>query len=323
MDEFTMLSHILLPMVQRMMQILTRVAPSGVAEAVKHLGATAGFLIDADEAYDTLVAFPDPILRKHVLAISGNHIKLERAIDKQDKETFVALCEEMPNSTPFLSACGMLLVYTQASAACKQPENRPTTAEEMRRLASIALAYQKHFGALQDGWLDEMCRQVIMGALAVSQYGTAEERQQQLDNCMALRAYEHFYCFFLELAHKAYPDLQPIRKYAREHFGDDEVERRFLKTHTDDVQPTETKHFPLITEQCIKEGKVERVEQELRAACRASARELWKTIHINEALGYLASENLTSQTVYDYCKDYFGLSYSVRNFTKYRYSSSE
>lgn len=77
--------------------------------------------------------------------------------------------------------------------------------------------------------------------------------------------------------------------------------------------------FALLTELCIKEGKAEAVEAELRSAACASAAKLVAAIRTNEALGYLDTKNMSSQALYDALNDYFGLDYSVRNFTKYRH----
>lgn len=75
--------------------------------------------------------------------------------------------------------------------------------------------------------------------------------------------------------------------------------------------------FCLLTDQCRKEGKTEIVEAELRSAC-VSAPKLIKAIRTNEALGYLDTKNMSSQALYNALNDYFGLKYTVRNFTKYR-----
>jgi len=77
--------------------------------------------------------------------------------------------------------------------------------------------------------------------------------------------------------------------------------------------------FALLTAQCIQEGKAEAVEAELRSAANGSAAKLVAAIRTNEALGYLDTKNMSSQALYDALNAYFGLKYSVRNFTKYRH----
>ena len=73
--------------------------------------------------------------------------------------------------------------------------------------------------------------------------------------------------------------------------------------------------FPLLSDQCHKENKVEGVEAELRAACRGTAVALWKTIRTNEALGYLLTKNMSASKIYHDFADYFGeLPYNERNF---------
>lgn len=73
--------------------------------------------------------------------------------------------------------------------------------------------------------------------------------------------------------------------------------------------------FEFITEQCRKEGKVEAVEAELRAASKGTAVAMWKTIRTNEALGYLSTKDVAASKIYKSLAAYFGeLPYNERNF---------
>lgn len=91
------------------------------------------------------------------------------------------------------------------------------------------------------------------------------------------------------------------------------------KTTEIEETPSEAEtHFPLLTAQCIKEGKAEAVEAELRSAARGSALKLMQCIRTHEALGYLDTKNLSSQALYDALNAYFGLKYKYPNFAKYR-----
>ena len=85
---------------------------------------------------------------------------------------------------------------------------------------------------------------------------------------------------------------------------------------TEEVVPEPVQHhFTLLTDLCCKENKVAAVEAELRAACKGTAVELWRVIRTNEALGYMAANNLQTAKVYRAFRDYFGeLPYTERNF---------
>ena len=73
--------------------------------------------------------------------------------------------------------------------------------------------------------------------------------------------------------------------------------------------------FEFITDQCRKEGKIEAVEAELRAACKGTAPAMWKTIRTNEALGYLSTKDVSASKIYKALTAYFGeLPYNERNF---------
>ena len=77
-------------------------------------------------------------------------------------------------------------------------------------------------------------------------------------------------------------------------------------------------HLILLTAQCIKEGKAQEVENELRSAASGSAKKLLQCIRMNEALGYIDTKNLSSQALYDELNACFGLKYTYQNFAKYR-----
>ena len=98
-----------------------------------------------------------------------------------------------------------------------------------------------------------------------------------------------------------------------------EKEQKEQREQTQNEKEQPQTRFALLTDLCIKEGKAEAVEAELRSAAGASAAKLVAAIRTNEALGYLDTKNMSSQALYDALNDYFGLDYSVRNFTKYRH----
>ena len=76
----------------------------------------------------------------------------------------------------------------------------------------------------------------------------------------------------------------------------------------------ETDIFCRITKHAIETGHAQEVEDALRSAS-VSAPKLVKAIKTNEALGYLDTQNLTSQALYDMLNEHFGLKFGVRNFT--------
>lgn len=81
---------------------------------------------------------------------------------------------------------------------------------------------------------------------------------------------------------------------------------------------TAAHHFALLTAQCVKEGKAEIVEAELRSAAKGSAHKLVQCIRTNEALGYLDTKNMSSTELFNELNRFFGLGYKLRNFTRYR-----
>ena len=89
----------------------------------------------------------------------------------------------------------------------------------------------------------------------------------------------------------------------------------------EDITPVETpssaKLFCRITQHAIETGHAQEVEDALRSAS-VSAPKLVKAIKTNEALGYLDTQNLTSQALYDMLNEHFGLAFKYRQFVAER-----
>ena len=97
------------------MQIMTRCSPARVALALKEAGMNSGFMISPEEAFDVLNACPEK-QRIQYLALTGNHLLLDKALKTGDKQEFVSLCEHIPNASEFLAACAMMKINNNAMA---------------------------------------------------------------------------------------------------------------------------------------------------------------------------------------------------------------
>lgn len=96
------------------------------------------------------------------------------------------------------------------------------------------------------------------------------------------------------------------------HFYGQEPQTEQAANETESVN--ESDFFCRITQHAIDSGHAQEVENALRSAC-VSAPKLVKAIKTNEALGYLDTQNLSSQALYDMLNEHFGLKFGVRNFT--------
>ena len=83
------------------------------------------------------------------------------------------------------------------------------------------------------------------------------------------------------------------------------------------LTPHRSPLFPRITKAAYDAGKAESVEADLRSAS-VSAPKLIKAIRLNERLGYLDTQNLTSTELYDLLNDHFHLSFKLRTFQDHR-----
>lgn len=98
-----------------------------------------------------------------------------------------------------------------------------------------------------------------------------------------------------------------------------DIVRSFM---ADDIEPIEVdtpfeRHecFKHITQKCIDENRVDKVEAEIEAACKGKAEGLWRTLWDNENLGYVAVASVDATTLYkDIEKCYGKLPYTERNF---------
>lgn len=87
------------------------------------------------------------------------------------------------------------------------------------------------------------------------------------------------------------------------------------------AQPTEQgaekAFFCRITEEAIRTGKAQQVENELGSAA-VSAPKLVKAIRTNEALGYMDTKNLKSTELFNMLNEHFGLTFKYRQFADAR-----
>ena len=74
-------------------------------------------------------------------------------------------------------------------------------------------------------------------------------------------------------------------------------------------------HFPYLTKKCFEQKRVDTVEAEIRAACKGTAENLWRTLWNNENLGYLEVAYVDATTLYRAIEKWYGkLPYTERNF---------
>ena len=92
----------------------------------------------------------------------------------------------------------------------------------------------------------------------------------------------------------------------------------FVAEHGATPQPKpEVPIFCCITDEAIRTGKAQKVEDELRHTC-SSAAKLIKTIRTNEALGYLATKDISSINLYKLLDEHFGLPFKPHAFAVQR-----
>jgi len=82
-------------------------------------------------------------------------------------------------------------------------------------------------------------------------------------------------------------------------------------------QGAEKAFFCRITEEAIRTGKAQQVENELGSAA-VSAPKLVKAIRTNEALGYMDTKNLKSTELFNMLNEHFGLTFKYRQFADAR-----
>ena len=75
--------------------------------------------------------------------------------------------------------------------------------------------------------------------------------------------------------------------------------------------------FCRITKAAYEKGVAQNVEDDLRSAC-VSAPKLVKKVKLNEALGYLDTEDLPSTDLYDLLNEHYHLPFKIRTFQDYR-----
>jgi hypothetical protein len=91
-----------------------------------------GVTISPQEAFEILEALDSDTLKRQLMALTGNHLQLEKAINNNDMTGFVTLCEQAPNASDFLAACAGLKIYLNAKESYAHAEE--CTPEETEKL---------------------------------------------------------------------------------------------------------------------------------------------------------------------------------------------
>lgn len=114
MEQFLNAAPIAWKIIPVILRILNRLSPAKVAKALREAGVNMGATMSPQETFDMLVSFEPVTLRRELLAITGNHLLLEKALNNQDRSGFVSLCENATNASELLAACAVLKIYLDA-----------------------------------------------------------------------------------------------------------------------------------------------------------------------------------------------------------------
>ncbi len=132
MEQFLGAAPIVWKIVPIILRILNRLSPAKVAKAFREIGVNMGVTISPQEAFEILEALDSDTLKRQLMALTGNHLQLEKAINNNDMTGFVTLCEQAPNASDFLAACAGLKIYLNAKESYAHAEE--CTPEETEKL---------------------------------------------------------------------------------------------------------------------------------------------------------------------------------------------
>ena len=132
MEPFLGAAHIAWKIIPIILRILNRLSPAKVAQALREIGVNMGVTISPQEAFAILEALDSDTLKRQLMALTGNHLQLEKAINNNDMTGFVTLCEQAPNASDFLAACAGIKIYLNAKESYARAEE--CTPEEIEKL---------------------------------------------------------------------------------------------------------------------------------------------------------------------------------------------
>lgn len=212
---------------------MVRLSPSKVAEFILSAGRTYGKLLSPEKSFDILVSIPVEV-RDSIVAETGSFVKYKKALDDNDKNGFLSLCENDHDVSTLLYACGYLSEYNDAARNITAPEENPFDEEKVSKNAH-AIGQNVSISSCAD-----ILRIFVAGMHSIGGYLTSNEQDEILQHLLNFRSNKECYTVILEDMIELDPDLRGFRAEIIKKFGEDEIERQFLLEYSH----TEEWHLP-------------------------------------------------------------------------------
>jgi len=215
-----------------------RLSSSKVAEFILSAGRTYGKLLSPEKSFDVLVSFPVEF-RDSILAETGSFVKYKRALDDNDKNVFLSLCEEDQDVSKLLYACGYLSEYSNAARTLIAPEENPFEEDKVIKNA-YAVGNNESISSNVD-----LLRSLIKRIPNIDPYLTSDEQDELGLHLIKFRPNKEYYTVILEEYIQYNRELQKLRENAIKEYGEDEIERQFISEHLEHKW-----HLPSELENC-------------------------------------------------------------------------
>ena len=205
--------------------IMLRISPTKVADFIVSKGRTYGKLLAPEEAFGILSHTPVE-LRDGILSSIGDFLKFKKAVDNNDSEEFVRLCESCDNVSNLLYACGYINEYLDAQLTLDVPDEHPFDTAKVAKNA-YAVGYEPSANLLI-----EALRKMVGRIPDLAPYMTMDESEELDKLLLGFRSHKEYYTVILEEFIQYDSELQTIREEAIKEYGEDEIERQFVEGHS-------------------------------------------------------------------------------------------
>ncbi len=205
---------------------ISRMPPTMKADFLISTGYDYGVIISAEEAYYILQKMPVELCAS-ILAETGNHLKLNKALQNQELSAFIELCENTDNISYVLYSCALYRDLEENYTQVRKDINAPCDIDKLNKL-NFAVnrrpfsTYQESICEFLEKFgecLPELTKPSIM---------PKDEAMDLLVCILKLRSYPEYYSSILSGIIKVDKDLKEFRQVVLGVCGDELIEKKYI-----------------------------------------------------------------------------------------------
>lgn len=205
---------------------ISRIPPTKKADFLTSIGYNYGEIVSTEEAYYILQKMPAELCIS-ILAETGNHLKLNKALQKQEPSAFVELCENTNNISYVLYACALYRDLDENYTRVRKDINATCDIDKLTKL-SFAVN-----GRPFSTYKESICEFLekfgeCLPEFTKPSFMSKDEAMDLLVCILKLRSYPEYYLSILSGLIKVDKDLKEFRPIVLGVCGEELIEKKYI-----------------------------------------------------------------------------------------------